>query len=148
MSRNLIAEVLLDKGYIKSIPEAFTFDFIGNTSESYLRGFSVSPAKVINIIHFAGGVAILAHPGNTPGRTEVVGMQELTMLKDFGLDGLEVFQPKHSLEDIKRFVCQANLLNLTITGGSDFHGKYSPEIQLGMVRLPEKYLEALKKLKQ
>lgn len=148
LSRNLIAEIFLDKGYIKSIPEAFTADFIGNTSESYVRGFPVSPAIVINTIHFAGGVAILAHPGNTPGRAGGVGMQELTMLKNAGLDGLEVFQPKHTLEDIKRYINQANILNLAITGGSDFHGKYSPDIQLGMIRLPEKYLKSLKKLKQ
>ncbi len=148
LSRNLIAEIFLDKGYIKSIPEAFTADFIGNTSRSYMKGYPVSPAMVINTIHLAGGIAILAHPGNTPGRIGGVGIQELTMLKDAGLDGLEVFQPKHTLEDIKRYLHQANILNLAITGGSDFHGKYSPDIQLGMVRLPEKYLDALKKLKQ
>jgi len=148
LSRNLIAEILLGKGCIQSIPEAFTDAFIGNTSESYVKGIPVSPAAVINIIHFAGGAAILAHPGNTPGRIGGVGMQELTMLKDAGLDGLEVFQPKHTQEDIKRYIQQAIILNLTITGGSDFHGKYSPDIQLGMVKLPEKYLETLKKLKQ
>ncbi|MBT9165088.1 MAG: 3',5'-nucleoside bisphosphate phosphatase [candidate division WS2 bacterium] len=148
LARNHIAEILLDRGYTKSIPEAFTDDFISKNSESYVERVPIPPDKVINIIRSAGGVAVLAHPGNTPGIIGGVGIKELTMLKELGLQGLEVFQPKHSSEDIKRYLKQANKLGLIITGGTDYHGKYSPDIQLGMVRLPEKYLETLKKLKQ
>lgn len=148
VSRNHIAEILLEKGYIRSIPEAFSPMIIGNTSKSYVKCFPVLTEVAINVIHLAGGIAILAHPGCTPGRVGSIEINELKELKDQGLDGIEVFQPKHTLADMRKYIKQAQSLDLVITGGSDFHGKYSPDIQLGMIRLPEVFLRNLKSLKE
>jgi hypothetical protein len=48
-----------------------------------------------------------------------------------GLKGLEVYYPKHSAEEVARYLDLARKFGLLITGGSDFHGELIPEIKIG-----------------
>ncbi len=110
-----IAEALVDLKHCRTKQEAFD-KYIGNEAPAYVPKPMLTTSDVIRIIHDAGGVAVLAHPGK---------LRSLSLLQDFidaGLDGLEVWHPdnydalKLELEEI----CIKN--GLIQTGGSDYHG--------------------------
>lgn len=132
------------------IERGFTLDFYG---ELYKELFKESDGKcyeyvkyptvdfAIDLIHRAGGRAVLAHP-------RVYKSMELAKsLANAGkIDGIEVFH--HSTdEDTRRellALCKEN--RLIITGGSDFHGMYSacPRV-LGSNRTDEENLKRIAK---
>lgn len=80
------------------------------------------PLEVLEAIHEAGGIAVLAHPGFYNN------FDILPELIDNGLDGVEVWHPKNTEEDVENLQQIAKKNGLLMTGGSDFHGMYGPEI--------------------
>ena len=88
--------------------------------------------QAINTIHLAGGYAVLAHPISLE-RTYGVNIEDIFgMFKNAGIDGIEIFNSKHTLSDIKRYLKLAKRENILISGGSDFHGKImKPNVKLG-----------------
>lgn len=127
---------LIDKGLCYDVTDFFTRVF---TKENTL-GFPVFPKvnEIIAMIHAAGGRAILAHPAS-----EVHGPGlEKTMARVAGeaFDGFECFHSRHNVEDSAFLYehCLAN--NLMITGGSDCHGTFVKNREIGK---PEIYLEKL-----
>jgi predicted metal-dependent phosphoesterase TrpH len=87
----------------------------------------------IALIHDAGGLAIVAHPGSRGSRERV----EL-LLQD-GLDGVEVRHPSHSAEDVARLMALVEHFGLVPSGGSDWHGLPGPRT-LGAMRVPMEWL--------
>lgn len=84
-------------------------------------------AQAIEDVHRAGGVAVLAHPGNNlAGRFSL--LEEMLPL---GLDGVEAFSSYHTPEVNRYFWEKAQEHGLLATCGSDFHGKNKPRIFLG-----------------
>ena len=53
-------------------------------------------------------------------------------LVDLGLDGMEVFYGTHNPREVKMFKKMADKYGLIATGGSDYHGKSKPDIDLGV----------------
>lgn len=95
------------------------------------------PKEVVKQVKAAGGIAVLSHPAHT-------GCTELTddLIKE-GLDGIEVWHPCHSASDISALTALAKNKGLIMTGGSDFHGMYSPSaIGLGGIEIPQQHLTA------
>lgn len=88
--------------------------------------------QAIKIIHNSGGYAVLAHPISLE-KTYGVNIEDIfEIFRDVGLDGIEIFNSKHTLSDIKRYLKLAKKENLLISGGSDFHGEImKPNIKLG-----------------
>ncbi len=78
--------------------------------------------EVINVIHAAGGVAVLAHPSILKREGEVIGRESVAELLELGLDAVEVYH--HRLDETMRahFLALAEALDLPVTGGSDEHG--------------------------
>lgn len=75
--------------------------------------------EAIDAIKEAGGIAVLAHPGET----KVFDL--IPKLVAEGLDGIQIKHPSHSEEDVKRCIEIADQYNLIKVTGSDNHGKYS-----------------------
>lgn len=95
------------------------------------------PKEVVKQVKAAGGIAVLSHPAHT-------GCTELTddLIKE-GLDGIEIWHPCHSASDISNLTALAKSKGLIMTGGSDFHGMYSPSaIGLGGIEIPQQHLTA------
>jgi predicted metal-dependent phosphoesterase TrpH len=75
-------------------------------------------AEAIRAIRMAGGVAVLAHPGQL-GNYEAI--EEWASL---GLQGVEAYHPTHSSEDTHKTLQLAERHKLIVTGGADYHGLY------------------------
>lgn len=96
------------------------------------------PAEAIRLIHEAGGVAVLAHPGIGGALDACDGLVEL------GLDGIEAYHPSHDPRIVEGALESARRHRLVVTGGSDYHGIYSDyDASLGCPRLTVAHVEAL-----
>jgi predicted metal-dependent phosphoesterase TrpH len=116
VGRPHIASLLLAKGYVGSIKEAFD-RFLGSGGAAYVNPPRITPQQAIEWIRESGGCAVLAHPG-LYGNDNLV-----TDLIAHGLDGIEAYHSDHTLEQEKVYVDLAVKHRLIVTGGSDFHGE-------------------------
>lgn len=99
--------------------------------------------EVLALLQSAGAITVLAHP------MYYDNLELLPELAAAGLDGVEVWHPKHSEEDSKKLLELAKKLRLIPTGGSDFHGWYAKEpVHLGEHTTPDECLEAMLALKE
>lgn len=108
-------------------------------SPNYVKRAHISAAYAIALIHKAGGAAVWSHPAihfqNNPERLE----KFLKELMGWGIDGVEVFNPAHSEDDVEFLQGLAAKYNLLRTAGSDFHekdmGKKGVALEQGFVSL-------------
>ena len=110
-----IGQLLIDGGYAKDINDVFK-DILRKDSPCYVPKVKIEVPYIIDIIHKAGGLAVMAHPKLVTSDEYVVEM----LAYDF--DGMEVYHTKHNDDDVKRYKALATKHNLFITGGSDYHG--------------------------
>ena len=110
-----IGQLLIDGGYAKDINDVFK-DILRKDSPCYVPKVKIEVPYIIDIIHKAGGLAVMAHPKLVTSNEYVVEM----LAYDF--DGMEVYHTKHNDDDVKRYKALAKEHNLFITGGSDYHG--------------------------
>jgi predicted metal-dependent phosphoesterase TrpH len=78
----------------------------------------------ISIIKEAHGIPVLAHPREIEDKHGININEIIKDLVDRGIEGIEVYNSLHTLEDIKRFLEIAKRYNLLISGGSDYHGGF------------------------
>ncbi len=116
-----IMHALMDAGYASSIfGEIYDKLFNRDNGCAYVSIEYPDVREVIDLIHSAGGLAVLAHP-YTYHSEEL--MEEL--VAEGKLDGIEVWRPTHSTEEVKTLIAFAEQHNILMTGGSDFHGMYT-----------------------
>ncbi|MBF7083053.1 PHP domain-containing protein [Desulfallas sp. Bu1-1] len=115
VGRPHIARALLAEGQVNSIAEAFEL-YIGVGKPAYEPRFKYHPVQMVKLIRSVGGVPVLAHPGITCGESLI-----MTLIEE-GLQGLEVYHPKHTPEMEKYYLNLCHEYGLVVTGGSDFHG--------------------------
>jgi len=141
IGRPHIARAMLEKGHIKEQAEAFTTEYIGRGGRAYVERFKLTPLQAIQLIKGAQGISVLAHPGFLGDRS-TLDEKHIARYADYGVDGMEVYYSKHTLQQVNYYLNIALKYNLLITGGSDCHGQ--KDLLFGVVRLPYKYVEALK----
>ncbi len=131
VGRPHVARVLLENGYVGSLQEAFD-RYIGNGGPAYVPHYRLEPARAIALIHSAGGIAVLAHPGYYNDYRAVVDS-----LVPLGLDGLEVYYPDHTSAVVADLESLARRYGLAMTVGSDFHRREGDgSIRIGSVKAP------------
>jgi predicted metal-dependent phosphoesterase TrpH len=128
VGRPHFASVMVRKGYVASIKEAFD-RFLAKGQPAYVEKRKLSPAESIDLIRKAGGVAILAHPYQMKLSDEDTEDQ-IKRLRDLGLDGIEAIYSRLSSAERERYVRLADRLGMLVSGGSDFHGTFKPDINL------------------
>ncbi len=123
------ARVMMDKGYVSSVKEAFD-RYLGIGMPLYIKREVMEPSEAIRLIHGAGGLAFFAHPHQTklPDDRLIALMRRL---KDAGLDGVEGYYPEYTPEMGEKFRNWAEELALMLSGGSDFHAQMKPHIKIG-----------------
>ncbi len=129
VGQTTIARMLAKRGAIPNAQYAFDNYF----RYMDLKTPATAPLKqAITNIHSAGGYAILAHPISLEKDYGVNIEDIFEMFKHAGIDGIEVFNSKHTLSDIKRYLRLAKKEHLLISGGSDYHGEImKPNVKLG-----------------
>ncbi len=115
IGRPHIAQAMVEAGYVNSVNEAFG-KYLHNGGPAYVSRTRLSPEAAIDLIHAAGGVAVLAHPALVKDYTAMI-----ERLVPGGLDGVEVIHPKNDDTVRANLRALARKHNLIITGGSDFH---------------------------
>jgi predicted metal-dependent phosphoesterase TrpH len=124
-----LASALVRRGHAANHNEAFQ-RWIGSGRPAYVQRKLLSLRDAIDLIRDAGGVAVIAHPGLTR-RDELI-----EYLVRLGARGLEVFHPKHDFADVSRYLKMCAKFDLFATGGSDFHGVGTSDLQPGSASTP------------
>lgn len=135
-----IMHALMDAGYTNKIYGDLYYALFSRESETNL----LAPVKypdvkdVIDEIHNAGGIAVLAHPSIYDN------FDEIEKYIEYGLDGIEVWHPEASEEDIENLSKICKKRKLLMTGGSDFHGIYGRRtVTLGTCITPDEHFDKL-----
>jgi len=133
IGRPHIAQAMLAKGVVKTMNEAFE-RYLGKNRPAYINKYRIECEKAIELIRNAGGIPVLAHPGliQTGDPEEIKHL--VSILKEMGLMGIEVFYTDHKQNQTVEFQKLALHHNLLVTGGTDFHGEMLPDIQMGIGR--------------
>jgi predicted metal-dependent phosphoesterase TrpH len=129
------------KGYADSWDAAFRL-VVEHWNRVRLSRFTIQ--QVIEQIHLAGGVAILAHPTAVQCGDRWLQAKQLALLAEMGLDGLEIYHPRLDGKARAHFSALAKQLNLLISGGSDEHG-WSAELErIGNQPVTSEMVESLR----
>ncbi|MBN2139852.1 MAG: PHP domain-containing protein [Desulfovibrionaceae bacterium] len=146
IGRPHISRVLMDKGVVSSIGEAFE-QYLGSKGKAYVPKAKLSPQQALSVLAREGATSILAHPyllNLDPERTEALVRE----LKALGLEGIEAYYTEHSPGQTAMYLDLAKRLGLLVSGGSDFHGEVKPNTYLGTGKgdlfVPYEVLERLK----
>lgn len=141
IGRPHIAVLLKEKGYVKSLNEAFDV-YLGSKGSCYVPSGRMTPLEAVKIVREARGIPVLAHPlkfletGILPPLIEG--------LKRYGLMGLECYYPSHNNDTERKLCFLARKNGLIMTQGSDYHGKNSTT-SLGQITrsMPEETVKRL-----
>ncbi|HIE50670.1 MAG TPA: PHP domain-containing protein [Armatimonadetes bacterium] len=131
MGRPHVALALVRRGLVDSVATAFA-RYLNRRAPAYVPRPKMPPAEALALIQAAGGLAVLAHPGQAslpPFALEI----QVAGMRAQGLKGLEVYYPEHTPAQTSFYLRLAEKYGLLITGGSDFHGSAKPHLRLGEV---------------
>ena len=131
-----VARALVRGGHCRSLDEAFE-RFLKKNRPAWVPKAKMSALEAIDLIHQAGGLAVMAHPGLNRGD------QSIPAIVAAGLDGIECFHTKHPPATAEHYLALARKHNLLVTGGSDCHGLSKGKPLIGTVRLDYQYVEKL-----
>lgn len=139
-----IMHALMEAGYADSIyGDVFRKLFSANGGVAYVPVEYPDVRDVIDLIHSAGGLVVLAHPYVYDS---VDLMYELTA--EGLLDGIEVWHPSNDEERISTLKTFAQAHNMLMTGGTDFHGLYTDSSRsIGSCGAPENTVRLMKEYK-
>lgn len=137
VGRSHVAKALVERGAASTVREAFE-RLIGHGRPFYVPKAALTPAESIALVHAAGGLAVIAHPG-----VNQLPEQLLLSLIALGLDGVEAYHADHDEGSRAYFAQFAAEHGLLVTGGTDYHGPTAPNPVLGSVDVPEYAIRAL-----
>ena len=132
-----VARALVEQGLCPSMEEAFD-RYLKKGRPAWVPKCKISALDAIALIHQAGGLAVIAHPGLNHC-DEII-----PLLAVQGVDGIECFHSKHTVKMSKRYLAMAARLKLLVTGGSDCHGFSKGQPLIGGVKLPDVYFQKFK----
>jgi predicted metal-dependent phosphoesterase TrpH len=124
-------------------PYNFYKDYFMEGKPASVPRRNVNIVEVLDVVPQTGAVPVLAHPGAYFQR---VGNEDLVVLKEKGLQGLEVYTSYHSSIQTKLYKEMSEAFDLVPTAGSDFHGTIKPHIPFGSLKRGEYWMvEELRK---
>jgi hypothetical protein len=136
-----VARALVKEKLVANLDEAFE-RFLKKGKPAWVPKTKMSALESVELIHQAGGLAVMAHPGLN--RTDEI----IPGLVRAGLDGIECFHTKHSTVMAERYLEIAEKYRLLVTGGSDCHGFSKNKPLIGTVKLPYEHVEKMKAAKK
>ncbi len=143
LGRPHIAQVLVARGIVRDVPEAFDRYVIPCNVPKVYFPMSEALAEIRRI----KGISVLAHPTTVTDNRAMLKTL-ITEMASIGLDGLEVFNNMSSTDDMNFLASMAGRLGMEMTGGSDFHG-FEEGLAMGRGRggrtLPYRLFEGIKR---
>lgn len=132
-----VGRALVQAGFCKTLDEAFE-RFLKKHRPAWVPKFKISAVDAIELIHRAGGVAVMAHPGLNRSDDLIPDLAEA------GLDGLECYHTKHPPSTVEHYLELAEEHGCLVTGGSDCHGMNKGKPLIGTIKLPYQHVRDLK----
>ena len=120
------ATILVNKGVVSSIPEAFSTIFREPELKT-IEKVTLPSEEVVQVIHAAGGLAVMAHPMEQRRMGESLEdfkprmFTILDKMREYGIDGIECMHPSANEEMSELLMEYADKYGLIITEGSDIH---------------------------
>jgi predicted metal-dependent phosphoesterase TrpH len=136
VGRPTLARAMVDAGHVATTREAFDL-WLGQDRPAFVARAGPSPEDVISVIHDAGGIVSLAHPG----RTKIDA--RIAPLGAAGLDAIEAYHSDHDEPTAQGYAALARQLDMLVSGGSDFHGHPGHGLEPGASTLPQPDWERL-----
>ncbi len=132
-----LARLLVKKKYVHTLDEAFSM-YLTRNRQAYVPRETMTLKQAMALLREVKAVIVIAHPGF---HKEDITDKLITM----GLDGIEVFHPDHTKQQIRYYHNTALEKGLLITGGTDYHGDSRKEIRYPReMAVPKHYLDELK----
>lgn len=145
VGRPHVAAELVALGAAEDVDDAFD-RWLGTGRPAHVPKARLAPADVADVARRSGGLAVLAHPlslGLTPPTLD----RYVGELAAVGFAGLEAVYGRYRPEERRMLEQLARHHGLVATGGSDFHGRFKPDLAvgtgLGDLRVPDDRLEQL-----
>jgi predicted metal-dependent phosphoesterase TrpH len=141
-----IANILVRKAVVASIQEAFDV-WLAKGRPAYVEKERLAAEMAVRLAVASGGVPVLAHPLSLKlsPRAMAACVEELA---GYGLAGVESIYGRYSVSERAAVGALAAANGLVATGGSDHHGRYKPDLQVGVGRgdldVPDSVLEELR----
>jgi hypothetical protein len=147
VGRPHIAAVMVNRGYVESIFEAFD-RYLAWGKPAYMARPRLSPEEAIGLALESRAVPIVAHPHTLGLNTSEEVSTTLRRLAGAGLVGIECYYPLYSPFEREGYAALAARFGLMPSGGSDYHGTYKPDVELGIGRgnlaVADELLDALR----
>ena len=132
-----VADALLKEEFVHTFDEAFN-RYLGYHAPAYVPKTYFDPVEAVSLVHAAGGILVMAHPG-TVRRDEAI-----PFLVEIGMDGIEVYHSKHTPAQVRHYKSIAEKHKLLMSGGSDWHGRNAPRADMGNQTVPYVILSRMK----
>ncbi len=149
VGRPHFAQVLLDHKVVTSIDEAFS-KWLGSAGKAYIEKARITLEQLSQIAKSSGAITSLAHPLINELTIDELD-NRLYEIKELGISAMECYYGRYDLETRAELVRLARKHQLVPTGGSDFHGKYKPDLFVGKgqgdLEVPDEVVEELLSLK-
>lgn len=141
-----VAAILVRKGYASSVQDAFDL-YLAKGQPAYMEKDRLEPLDAISLALESGALPVLAHPLSMNLPAAELG-STVNELAEEGLAGLEAIYGRYTQEERAGLAVMASRAGLAITGGSDHHGTYKPDLSVGTGRgdlhVPDSALSALR----
>jgi predicted metal-dependent phosphoesterase TrpH len=131
-----IARVMLERGYVKTVREAFD-RYLATGKPAHVPRRKLTPEDAVRLLRRAGGAPVFAHPGLAERDELIPSMVEA------GLMGIECYYSEHSPAQRGGYLDLCRQYDLVATGGSDFHGPQVRAATLGHPTVPMAAWDAL-----
>jgi predicted metal-dependent phosphoesterase TrpH len=138
--RPWIARALVPAGHVASVNEAFD-RWLDRGRPAFEPRVGAAPEEVFGRVHDAGGIVSWAHPGKAKHD------EWIPRFAAAGLDAIEAYHSDHDAPATNHYLRLAELFQLAVTGGSDYHGDPSHGRAPGSVTLPREAYDRLRKLR-
>lgn len=136
-----VARAMVKEGLCGSLDEAFE-RFLKKHRPAWVPKAKMSALEAIELIHEAGGLAVMAHPGLNKCDEVIPDLVKA------GLDGIECYHTKHTSNIAAHYLNIAKQYGLLVTGGSDCHGLSKGKPLIGGIKLPIHYVHKMQKTRE
>jgi predicted metal-dependent phosphoesterase TrpH len=142
VGRPHVADAMIALGYVKDRSEAFD-GYLAEGGPAYVPRYYAGLGAAIELIHDAGGVAVLAHPWGRESRKYLTVDRIAALVGEHALDGIEVDHHDHDPAVRAELRALAAELGIWATGSSDYHGLGKVDHDLGCNTTAEEVVEAI-----